>query len=399
MSRRTLQLTIQAPPSGVPTWAQQPINQWVDLGTATRVGSVMEYGSDIGLFSYSGGALHPDTLQYYLLGGGHGDYSGNEIYKLDLASETPSWSLVQASTPPAQRVFDASNSPKAYNPDGKPLSRHTWSGTIQVMPHWGAAGRVLLVGCNSPSGYGGGGYPTQDAWDIATGQWTWIDPAFVASNPIGPNPTITPWPTTGTRTGATKDSRNNVWAISKSTAGADIGPARMYNSTTNAMGATSGYTGSWGGRTLVYDSKRDRIVMFPVEFRSSGLCYRAYFDALNGANFREDVWAQNGVTTSTTPTVAASTYIYEPNLDRYIQLVGNTPDALTWTAYRWHSVHPETWEVTDITSQFTGAVPDFTGGASRGRAQPHSRLCYIPQYKGVIFGNAVAKNWAFVRLS
>ncbi|KAB2870864.1 MAG: hypothetical protein F9K36_14625, partial [Burkholderiaceae bacterium] len=58
---------------------------------------------------------------YQAAGGGHGDYSGNEVEMLDLAADNPRW--IQLMEP----TFAVRDGP--YYSDGKPTSRHNYFGS------------------------------------------------------------------------------------------------------------------------------------------------------------------------------------------------------------------------------------------------------------------------------
>ena len=83
--------------------------------------------------AWSGGAYDPLHNRMLIFGGGHNDYSGNELYGFDLY--TGKW----------QRLTDPS--PTEYKnqdplPDGRPVSRHTYDG-LQYIVH---ANRFFAVG-------------------------------------------------------------------------------------------------------------------------------------------------------------------------------------------------------------------------------------------------------------
>ncbi len=92
-------------------------------------------------------------------GGGHGDYSGNEVTSIDLAQDTPKWVLRSAaSTTTAMDV--------AYYADGKPSSRHTYWSTIWSPQH----NRMMLH--YSRFVYGSGvSFTASNGFNLDTNTW------------------------------------------------------------------------------------------------------------------------------------------------------------------------------------------------------------------------------------
>jgi hypothetical protein len=83
---------------------------------------------------YSGGAYDKTRDRLLVWGGGHGDYSGNEIYAFDL--NTPSWEKVWGPSLNIPSIPDPSDSPIANDmtyADGNPRSRHSYDG-LEYLP-------------------------------------------------------------------------------------------------------------------------------------------------------------------------------------------------------------------------------------------------------------------------
>src|SRR6185295_4835097 len=75
--------------------------------------------------AWSGGAFDPVHNQMLIFGGGHGDYSGNEVYAFQLSSL--SWVRLTDPSPDSYKSQDPL-------PDGKPVSRHSYDGLSYVTP-------------------------------------------------------------------------------------------------------------------------------------------------------------------------------------------------------------------------------------------------------------------------
>ena len=76
--------------------------------------------------AWGGAAADTKRNRLIIWGGGHTDYSGNEVYSLNLNSTPPAMARL---TDPS--VFDPTNCPDA-NADGTPVSRHTYNGLVYI---------------------------------------------------------------------------------------------------------------------------------------------------------------------------------------------------------------------------------------------------------------------------
>lgn len=328
-----------------------------------------------GFLSYAGGALHPNTNDYFIFGGGHADDWSNAGYRLSLGSNSPAWSRASLLETPQGSLYTTGPSISGYSYylDGRPSARHTWNSTIQVIPTLGAQGRVVLFGVNSAWGNGNGVFPTLDAFDIASREYTWINPS-PSANPFGPNPTLAEWPGGSGLSCAVKDTtRGHVWGLSYG----NYGPYRRWNSATQAIDLSLASGWSEERRILGYDSNLDRIVAFPG---SPGTNRFTHFNG-DGTGL--------ATTNNTTGLLFNGTVVFSAVLDRFVfmPLVTSTP-----TVYL---IHPTTFVATPQTT--TGATPTPQGFGD-GVNQPHSRFCLVPDYNGVIFFNSVTENVRFMRL-
>ncbi|HOX06499.1 MAG TPA: kelch repeat-containing protein [Planctomycetota bacterium] len=108
---------------------------------------------------WSGGAFDTKRDQLIVWGGGHGDYSGNEIYTFSL--NTLKWTRVNnPSQPPAKDT--------AYAADGGPCSRHTYN-YVQYLP---AVDRFVSFGGAGFWQSGQTGTNHTDAFDFETRKWS-----------------------------------------------------------------------------------------------------------------------------------------------------------------------------------------------------------------------------------
>lgn len=107
--------------------------------------------------AWSGGAWDPVHNRFLVFGGGHGDYSGNELYALELGTGT--WSILSQPSSPTQRSQDPL-------PDGKPVSRHSYDG-LQYLTH---ANRFFAHG--GSRWQDGSGTSVTWLFESETGTWT-----------------------------------------------------------------------------------------------------------------------------------------------------------------------------------------------------------------------------------
>lgn len=142
---------------------------WRDLPDGWSEISVPGAKAPAGILAYSGMAVDEVGGKIYLHGGGHGDYSGNDVWELDL-EDRQAW--VQHYTPnsiPADysaqsaadvlAIVDNVNFPGAIVSGGvpiRPISRHTYYSV-----HWIKSLAKFTVG-------GGSTYS-------GVGEWTWRD--------------------------------------------------------------------------------------------------------------------------------------------------------------------------------------------------------------------------------
>lgn len=112
--------------------------------------------------AWSGGAFDSQRNRLYILGGGHADYAGNEVYVLDV-NTLQLTRLNQPSYPVRDGCVDGTNSSYA---DGRPVARHTYS-NLEFFP---SSNQLLMFGGSRwKCGYFG-----DDTWifEPASDNWT-----------------------------------------------------------------------------------------------------------------------------------------------------------------------------------------------------------------------------------
>ena len=127
--------------------------------------------------SWSGGAFDSDSSRFYVFGGGHRAYGGNEVYVFDL----PSLRWIRLTDP------SAFHSSKRRMADDTPLSRHTYDGLVWLND----PPRMLVMG-GAPWSRSGGFNNSVWTFNPRTLEWKrrrkmprQANPPFSAFDPVG----------------------------------------------------------------------------------------------------------------------------------------------------------------------------------------------------------------------
>jgi hypothetical protein len=124
----------------VPSWLRSAaVHEWVAVPNSTLQGSPAWqamptpgfWGNQLGFVNAENGTgLNEETSEVWLFGGGHSDYAGNELASIVLAADSPVWQLrCTRSEAAAMKPYGSGGTDPAWNTDGKPNSRHSYSGT------------------------------------------------------------------------------------------------------------------------------------------------------------------------------------------------------------------------------------------------------------------------------
>lgn len=116
----------QCTPSSMPEWLESSgIRSWLQLQSPAAAGVSPQPalpGSVVYVTNAWCGAAVRHSGSYFLLhGGGHADYSGNEIYALKLSDDSPKWQRLWGPTPLNQILEQ-----RSHYADGNPTSVHTY---------------------------------------------------------------------------------------------------------------------------------------------------------------------------------------------------------------------------------------------------------------------------------
>lgn len=208
-----------------PTWLASRPNtlQWYSVSGVT----ISTTGSGSGICAYSGATIDKTNSVLYLNGGGHSDYGGNEVLKLDLQNDTLAWAVARASG----------------SGSGRPVARHTWydiifSHTRSKMMLMG--GKVIYPDVNSDN--------VIHAFNPATGDWDSAASISYTALPGVLNTNIC--------NGVVEDGAGAIWYANDNFKVSKFLADGTWSNLTDE-GTTDSY--SWGG---AYDPLNDRVVMF-----------------------------------------------------------------------------------------------------------------------------------------
>lgn len=336
-------------------------------------------------FEVTGTSVYGYGRNLSLTGGGNDDYAGNEVYSINLASETPAWSKRSVPTQPNGGSLYAAGLTNpagyAYYWDGRPSSRHTWTSCAQVIDSLGTQGQIVLFGAGAVWGNGNASFPNLDAWDIASEDYSWLNPdPFGSPNAQSPDFTNNGYPIDE----CVKNADGDVWATntSQGTLFRVMKWNRATKTWTNAVSVNRNTSAS-----MLFDSTRNRVVLFPTDTGLTG----QYFDATDGSGLTSFAWS--GTPPGTASRFSGSAW-YVPEIDRYVYMPKSA--AIAGNPMTLWSINPETWESTQITT--TGTAPVVVSSAD-GFLNFGRRFHYIPAYKGCVCFSHVSANAKFIRLA
>ena len=228
----------------MPTWRQGiALGEWRQIAGTSLSNAPMAVktyptigveGPEAKVTSWNGYAFDSrDSSVYSVANGGHHAYAGNEVDRIKLSDNKPTWSEPRAATPTSNVIENSE-----YYADGAPTSRHTYYGSI-INEKLNRA--MLLNGAQYGNGYG---VLSVDGFNLASNQW---DPAGTYTRTPGPLKT-----TPGAAMALHKAS-GDIYAF---------GWSEMYrwNSATNAWTTKSvPFNGQYSASAV--DTKRNRILL------------------------------------------------------------------------------------------------------------------------------------------
>lgn len=323
-------------PSPVPagnTGPRSKIDTWTSLGLDTRTSKV-----------------------YSVAGGGHSDYSGNEVDVLDLETATPAWSQVM---PPSSSVGNCNS----FYPDGSPASRHSYYGlTFNEFND-----RFMLFG-GVPWCSAGGFDNAVASYNISANAWS--APTTHADLPSAYNTeaAYAVNPLTGDVYGAANFNFGR-WTRASGANGTFVvlnpsGSAPKGDSTPSAMDTTRGRILFLGGNNTPKDHH-----LYTISSNSFTTI------AVTGSVSADVSAVANGVNTA---------LLYVDALDSFLVKL----DGAGGTVYQ---INPSTFEVSQFATTGGSSIPTTVNGV-------YNKFRYVPRLRGVIYVPTGTDNAWFLRI-
>jgi hypothetical protein len=299
--------------------------------------------------------------------GGHADYSGNEVYQIDLAQDSPRWKMLRA--PSAAVDIVASDYSRGifhdYYLDGRPASTHTYYSLNFI----GSRNAIFKFGAGSLWGTGNEANWKTDAFSLDANDW----------QPAGTWPDAMP----GQRSGVIGAS------ICKNPVTEEIylatpGNLRKFNPGTGTYSILAAWpenSSAVGSRACAVDPVRERVVFFGDAYRSplGGLVYDVRSNAFSRITFSGD--AASEVTAG-----GYSGYFfawYEPKIGQFLLKTGTSGSV--------YAIDPSSFVTQRLTTAGAEAVPNAANGVhTRWQRLPNlGGYAYYPRYGSGIWFLAI----------
>ena len=333
---------------------------------------------------------------YSAANGGHGDYYGNEICRIDMMADVPAWSEVLAGSSgnvilTVDDIADAADRAYAHYTDGKPASRH--SGSLQQFLE--RHNRALALGGSLSSR--GSLFENVESYQVDVG-WDAYD-CTVASPPYG----------------YSHGSGNNGWAVSTQywSCAKDPRTECIYThdsggsyirkftpATTAGSGTWNGtwatapfnpYTGARGG--MAVDTTRGKLFWVLGDWTNDYALWDIDTATLDSSGALPASAARTSMRAvvdkdSTPDRPAGSGCVYVPQLDAY--LVRQRPAG--GTVYK---IDASTLVVSELSTTSGGSVPIAAGFT--GEQGIYTRWLFVPALRGVVYFPSGVQNGWFLR--
>ena len=350
--------TLPAPGGGTPLWRQgMAVGEWRALANTrlSDVSGVLTVPGNTGRNSvvdtWNGACIDPAGKVYLLACGGHADYAGNEVYKLDCTQDVPAWELAINTTPSGSI---GGNATSGYYADGRPCSTHTYAQQVYV-PEIGRAMR-FGVGARYSDGYDlykvDGFNPASSTWDAAG---TYPDIAAASVNQQS-------WST------ARDPATGNVWIPVKDPSGSQA--VYRWNRATNTMTKVTNHNFYGYESCGAVDTTRNKVLFCRA---SENLLIDIATVATGGVGCTQPSIANGGPGT-------ANGMLYSAAMDRYIY----RSNAAGGTV---RQIDPATLSSSAFTTTGGGSIPARPNGCYNafGYFEAYGCAIYVAAYAGNVW--------------
>jgi hypothetical protein len=354
--------------ANMPLWRQgQAINNWreipnTSLSLAPPSVIVPGYsGPASKIATWCGLAIDNRNADVFsTAGGGHHDYSGNEVNSIRLLDDAPKWIERRPASPAGNVTIDM-----PYYQDGTPTSRHSY------YAHHFIEQRERAMHFYVGSTYGNGvsswavdGFaPKTNTWDAA-GSYPW---ANASGHPVGSALTVDPY------TGNAYMVNASGYAVNQ------------WNQSTNQWTVLIKDVPKLTGYYVAsaFDVKRNRILYLGGEMGTRiGSQNAMVFDV---ASRTATVVGLTGPDAAMISAISAAGMVYFPELDAYIVQTGKDAGAC-W------SINAATYAIASVNTGHSGdAIAMATNGV-------FTRFLWAPKLGGIVYYPEYSGNMWFLRL-
>jgi hypothetical protein len=292
---------------------------------------------------------------YSVAGGGHQDYSGNEVDELTLETDQPRWTQKLEPTPNSL-IRDN----QSYYGDGRPTSRHSYYGvTLYVVND-----RIML--------FGGGMWGVVGTFHSAVSSYNIAANSY---NPQGTHPSI-PGSTLETAAYSVDPTTGDVY-------GASFSNYRRWNRATNTWTVLnpsgSGPNGAESMSAMDTSATRPHRILFVGGLGNDHHVYSL-------ANNTFTPISLNGASAASIAGAVKGAMVYVPAFDQYLVRLGGSGATV-------YMIHPETFAVTELATTTAGSttIPSTLNG-------PYNKFLYVPRLGGAVYVPSYTGNAWFLRL-
>lgn len=382
MTARTFTFTVTTPSGNLPSWVPTTLYQWTTIpgsnlfasgvgwsgtnpggGTGTR--SVIE--ADCGMCVSASGDL-------YLFGGGHADYGGNEVYRIQLNANTATCQRLTNPTIPTQADI-TSGANNSYYLDGKPRSRHSYS----ALAFDDVGGRLLSFGVRTNYPFALDGLPCDAFYPTAT-SGTWSARADQAWNGTG-NPPMPMFTSTGSLQlpAATVEDRTtgNVWMHLTD----NYNPRLWkYTRSTNTLAliASSAVHQDVSYDSVALDTTRQRLYRLGLVESNLTPDPLRYWDLTTNPPTFIDPALTGAAAAEFDGQAIYSTATYSPGMDAVLKLSVQTSTLV-------YKLNCATFDCTQLITTGTQPPLPTSGCWITSHNHMHKKFVYVPSLKGCVY--------------
>jgi hypothetical protein len=281
--------------------------------------------------------------------GGHHDYAGNEVNRIRLTDNAPTWTEPRPATPTSQ-ILDSTS----HYADGRPTSRHTFYGVVLNERR----NRAMVLG---GSRWGNGWpFPSFDGFNLATNDWdaakTYPD-ALADFSSVVASAVIE------------HKSTGDAYAFANSS-------VMHWSNTSNSWSRLLANTTVYGQYAAsAVDTKRNRILVVGGVANDRGV-YDIATNTMQSVSF-------SGPNASAMTGDTGNGLVYDPGLDAYLVRKANAGN----TVYR---INAQTFSVDALPNTNGAQIPSAPNGVWK-------RFLYVPQLKGVVYFPTYEGGFWFLR--